>query len=137
MTDIYDPFEENEIPSLSEKRKTGGQPGNRNALKHGLYSRLLLPDEKKSLDRDSVGKLDDEITMMRALLYRTLKSFKENPPASFMDHIHALRAISFAVTSLQGVFRAQKIVYNENGHTVEEVMQEIMEELGKLPPEID
>ena len=77
---------------LVPKRHKGGQPGNRNALKHGLYSRLLLPDEKKSLDRDSVGKLDDEITMMRALLYRTRNNghawlFSEEKTAPYVQEL--------------------------------------------------
>jgi len=117
----------------TDRRASGAQPGNRNALKHGFYSRLLLPDEKKSLNGDSLGQLNDEITMLRALLYRTVKSFRENPPTSFMEHVRALRAVTLAINCLQGTIRAQKDVYNEGGHTMDELMDKALQELSRLP----
>ena len=54
------------------KRKTGGQPGNQNARKHGFYSKVLAQDEKHQLkyavDMDG---LDQEIAILR-LKFRSL-----------------------------------------------------------------
>jgi hypothetical protein len=56
---------ENEIV----KRKRGAQPGNRNALKHGLYARNFTDADLEDLGGVS-GHLEDEIAMMRVGLKR-------------------------------------------------------------------
>jgi len=48
------------------------RPGNRNALKHGLYSKRLTDEEMAMLPLMPVGSLDEEIRLARALLQRTL-----------------------------------------------------------------
>jgi hypothetical protein len=50
------------------KRKRGGQPGNRNAWRHGFYSDKFTPDEM-SRARGCAERvsLDDEIWMLRIL----------------------------------------------------------------------
>ncbi len=54
------------------KRKIGGQPGNQNARKHGLYSKVLTPDEKRQLKYAvDVDGLDQEIAILR-LKFRSL-----------------------------------------------------------------
>ncbi len=54
------------------RRKSGGQPRNQNARKHGLYSKVLAPDEKRQL-KYAVGAdgLDQEIAILR-LKFRSL-----------------------------------------------------------------
>lgn len=52
-------------------RRRGGQPGNTNALKHGLYSRTLPPAAQEALvqaRRLPVADLSQEITALRARL---------------------------------------------------------------------
>ena len=56
--------------SLLDKRR-GGQPGNTNAVKHGLYSKKFSPDEIESLAGMSEG-LKDEIDVVRVMLKRIL-----------------------------------------------------------------
>ena len=54
------------------KRKSGGQPRNRNALKHGFYSKVLAPREKRELkDAGGVEGLDQEIAILR-IKFRSL-----------------------------------------------------------------
>ncbi len=54
------------------QRKIGAQPGNQNARKHGLYSKVLAPDEKRQLKTASgVDGLDQEIAILR-LKFRSL-----------------------------------------------------------------
>ena len=57
-------------PSLFDRRR-GGQPGNTNAVKHGLYSRKFAPDEVEALSGMQEG-LQDEIDMMRVNISRLL-----------------------------------------------------------------
>ena len=59
------------MPDLIQ-HKTGGQPGNHNAFKHGFYSKVLEPDEKRELKwADSVDGLDQEIAIIR-IKFRSL-----------------------------------------------------------------
>lgn len=53
----------------------GAPKGNVNALRHGLYSAALLPGEEElwATLLAEVGKLDQEITLMRLRLHRLLR----------------------------------------------------------------
>lgn len=53
----------------------GAPKGNTNALKHGIYSDALLPGEEGLWDQlyGEIGKLDQEITLMRLRLHRLLR----------------------------------------------------------------
>lgn len=55
-------------PSLFERRR-GGQPGNTNAVKHGLYSRRFDPEEVEALSGMQEG-VKDEIELARVNLSR-------------------------------------------------------------------
>lgn len=50
-------------PSLFERRR-GGQPGNTNAVKHGLYSARFFPEEIEALSDMQEG-VKDEIELVR------------------------------------------------------------------------
>lgn len=58
-------------PSLFERRR-GGQPGNTNAVKHGLYSAKFSPEEAESLTGMREG-LQDEIDLMRVQISRLME----------------------------------------------------------------
>ena len=58
-------------PSLFDKRR-GGQPGNTNAVKHGLYSRRFDPEEVSALSAMQDG-VKDEIDACRVTLGRILE----------------------------------------------------------------
>ena len=52
-----------------KKRKSGGQPGNQNARKHGFYSKHFTPDQAKQLeDADDLRDLGPEIALLRVKL---------------------------------------------------------------------
>ena len=57
-------------PSLFDRRR-GGQPGNTNAVKHGLYSRRFDPEEIEALSGMQDG-VKDEIEAVRVTLSRIL-----------------------------------------------------------------
>ena len=61
------------------KRKKGGQPGNRNAMKHGFYSRVLSQADILALQQaDSVEGLDTEISILRLKLSQLLERDPDN-----------------------------------------------------------
>ena len=53
-------------PRRTPKRRTGGQPGNTNARKHGFYSTYLTPKERRKLKEASrLEGLENELSIMR------------------------------------------------------------------------
>ena len=51
------------------RKKTGGQPGNRNAVKHGLYAKALTPEQQDVFpDTLKMEFLNHEIAVMRLKL---------------------------------------------------------------------
>lgn len=63
------------------------RPGNRNALKHGLYSDRLTDEEKALLQLMPVGNLDEEVRLARVLLMRTLEAEETDDGALWTDRV--------------------------------------------------
>ena len=60
--------------------RCGARPGNRNALRHGLYSKQLTPEEQLDLAAASVAEsLGDEIPMTRLMILRALRQRDPSP----------------------------------------------------------
>jgi hypothetical protein len=63
------------------KRKSGGQPGNQNARKHGFYSQNLTEEEKLELESASdMDGLDQEMAILRVKFRALLTSSGMNFP---------------------------------------------------------
>ncbi len=61
------------------KRKKGAQPGNRNAITHGFYSKVLTEADKLELQQaDSVEGLDAEIAILRLKICHLLVRDPDN-----------------------------------------------------------
>ena len=61
------------------KRNKGDQPGNRNARKHGFYSKVLTRSEKLELQKAvSVEGLGDEIALLRLKIFQLLERDPDN-----------------------------------------------------------
>jgi hypothetical protein len=56
-----------------ENRKKGGQPGNRNAIKHGFYSKTLTDAEQNDFEKAAgIEGIDEEIALIRLEIKRAL-----------------------------------------------------------------
>ena len=86
------------------KRKSGGQPGNQNARKHGFYSRVLTPEQQHVLALASkVHGLDGEIAIMRLKI------------ASIINHSpHDQKLLLEAMASLRQLLRVQQSLSNSD-----------------------
>ena len=63
-----------------KKRKSGGQPGNQNARKHGYYSKHFTPEQMNELEEINYHKgLDPEIALLRVRLNALLKDPEADP----------------------------------------------------------
>jgi len=91
------------------KRKTGAQPGNTNALKHGcFYSRRFNPLEVNDLDVALREGVEDEIALLRVTIRRVfdLANEKGEDPETWFK---ALSTLGLASTRLAGLVRTQEL----------------------------
>jgi hypothetical protein len=88
------------------KHKSGGQPGNQNARKHGFYSRVLTPEQQQVLALASrVRGLDGEIAVMRLKI------------VSIVNHSpHDQKLLLEAMASLRQLLRVQQSLRNSDRH---------------------
>ena len=71
------------------KRKPGGQPGNQNARKHGVYSKVLTPEEQRLLSLASIPGIDGEIALLRMKIRAIVK--EDRWPAEGLNRtMHAI-----------------------------------------------
>ena len=56
-----------------EKRKRGAPAGNKNAVKHGFYSKMLNEADKKDFEKAAgIEGIDEEIALMRLEIKRAI-----------------------------------------------------------------
>ncbi len=93
-------FTEEHIDSeilVKEKGSQGGQPGNTNALKYGLYTRSMTPADVNCLEANRDTVMEDELTLVRVMLLRVAESLSKEPPAEFRKHLRALNLVNAAI----------------------------------------
>ena len=62
---------------MEHKRQRGGQPANRNARKHGYYSKVFTKEERADYySAGDVQGIDEEIALIRHVI-KTVASFKD------------------------------------------------------------
>ncbi len=75
---------------VSHAGRCGARPGNRNALRHGLYSGSLAPEERLELALAEASEgLDEEIAVTRLMILRALRE-QEAPPETYARLADAL-----------------------------------------------
>jgi len=109
----------------------GGQPGNKNALKHGFYSFWFTHKEKLRLDKDILGKLDDEEKSLNIMIDRIFAAI-EKEEMTLDQSLAASRAVSLAVGRIESIHRSRKTVYDN-----QTTLQKALEELKYIPFEED
>lgn len=118
---------DNDIP-----RKRGGQPGNRNAVKHGFYARSWKYRDRKGLEEvDPVG-LADEIALMRVCIRRLAETFTPDLPQE--QQMRFMRTLSQAAYALNRMVRTQQLITPEEESELRQVLNralsEVTQELG-------
>lgn len=97
------------VKRMKTKKGRGGQRGNANALKHGLYSKHFSNAESKLLDelKKSPDDLESEIAMARVLALRVFGNLPASPS------VEQLEALSVANTRLATLLRTAKFLRGE------------------------
>jgi hypothetical protein len=97
-------------------RKGGGQPGNRNALKHALYAKHYPDETKKVLAKWGLDDYAAEVQLLRVSLDKlTQDIFSSTADAS--ERIKIVFAISSAVDSLVNASK-QHLLFNSSDNPV-------------------
>jgi hypothetical protein len=118
--------------SKPSKRKRGAQPGNSNALRHGLYSKNFTETELTGLDQDVKGEFTDEIALARVQAGRLSEILKDYKTMPFDDYIAASNALNNYLDRIQRLSRAQHFMYRN-----QTTMAQALAELANIPPEED
>ena len=111
------------------KRHHGGQPGNKNAEKHGFYSRRFTAEETSKLnarDRDRYS-LDDEIDLLTVYLDRIAKLVTAEKAISEQD-LKTLNTLALMAQGKSTLIRTHYLVKGKGG-LVEQTILEALEEL--------
>ena len=94
----------------SQRRKRGGQPGNRNAVQHGLYAQQL---GKLEGGQDAVEGLTDQIAMLRLSVRETARRAEADPKPE--ADLELLRAVTAACTAINRLVRTHKVLARMDG----------------------
>ena len=113
------------------RRKRGGQPGNKNRLKHGFYAHSFDPLEDADLDTMVAAGLQDEVAMLRVVIRRL---FDLSRGCRDLDEmINSAGALGMLATRLAGMLRTQKIL---NGGDEAGVTESISRALADIVDEL-
>jgi len=97
-------MEKNQMPTKVD-RKRGAPKGNRNARKHGFYSKVL--DEAEQIDFElasGVEGIDDEIALLRV----KIKSILSNDPENIKLIMQATNALARLIRTRYNITKDQK-----------------------------
>lgn len=118
-------------------KKPGAQKGNKNAEKHGFYSKNFTPNETKRLATSDRYSLDDEIDLLRVCIDRLNKelSFDEvertdaqGNTSRDAHYLGQLNTLSVMTQSISTLIRTHYLTRGKGG-AVETGIMEALEEL--------
>ncbi len=135
----------NETTQKTGARRRGGQPGNHNALKHGLYTQEVwseLKPRKTSGEAEAGLEAADllaEVAMLRSLIRRLFESAWNEESTGGL--IEVLRALGVASTRLAVLLRTQRLLDGEQGSQamlmIQEALTEVMAEMESAARRLD
>jgi len=122
--------------TLTPKRKGGGQPGNKNALRHGFYAKKFTADENSRLDKTNAVDVQAEIALLRVCIGR-LQNELNFAPAYLTDAFHneirddhylkALNTLSQMTQSLGTLTRTHYLIRGKGGDVTDAIMRALEE----------
>jgi hypothetical protein len=113
-----------------DKRKRGGQPGNTNAAKHGLYSRNFRSVELDDLPAAMAQDLTEEIAMLRIVMARVLALAAESEDLPTTAAL--LGSLGHASTQLSGLLKTQRLISGDGNTTAAAITAAIAEVVNEL-----
>ena len=123
------------------KKRSGAQPGNKNALKHGFYSKRFSEEEKERLNGQSATDVKSEIAFLRVCMDRLAQSMgmtlveataEETPAATTTksddQYLKQLNTLSLMSQSLGTLIRTQHLIHGGKGE-IEDAINNALEQI--------
>jgi hypothetical protein len=118
------------------KKKRGAQPGNNNALHHGLYSTAYQSRASRTLDEFPASDLTAEIELIRVMTARFVESVHSGAQLDPETQLSALRAVTLSVQAISSLLRLQALRSSASKFgdiTEEQAMRELDPDYDKKP----
>ena len=115
-------------------KKRGGQPNNKNAYKHGFYSKHFNQFESKALSEIPLTNVTDVIDLMRVSTGRFMEAYTISlEELDFESRLTALRTISMAAGRIASLVRIQASASKNDNKADElnEAIKKIEEDLAE------
>jgi len=108
------------------KRRQGAQPGNKNAEKHGFYSKNFSSEETTRLANSDLHSVEHEIELLRIYVSR----ISELVPLDEIgeNELKALNTLSLLTQSISTMIRTHYLTRGKGG-VVEKSIMDALEEL--------
>lgn len=110
-------------------RSRGGQPGNQNRLKHGLYAKQVSIEDSDLLESMSADLNVDELALARIRLKSCLEKQLDAPPEHWLTYE---RAIAYYLHLIASLINKNALIKEHNGGdafmTVMEMIRQVNEE---------
>lgn len=143
ISNVKQPNAKRKPRTKTSQRKPGGQPGNKNAEKHGFYSRQYSAEEASRLQGTDRASLDDEIDLMRVCMDRLAWELdldaaylpnKDGGQSNLRDdhYLKQINTMSLISQSIATLIRTQHLTRGKGG----QVEQTILEALAELALEM-
>jgi hypothetical protein len=108
-------------------RPSGGQPGNRNAFKHGFYAKGCHPLELSDLSTALGEGLTDEIALLRVIIRRVFDFASDHESQTLETWSGSLNTLGAACTRLAGLLRTNQIL---GGGGPDDMLKELAQAFG-------
>jgi hypothetical protein len=109
-------------------RQRGAQSGNRNAYKHGFYTRAFQPSDQLEISAPGKDRLQDEINLLRVLIANTAQIIQPDQSPSFQETISALYTVSLALARLDSLHHTNNRLQSPN--TYDQFWMRLYKSLG-------
>lgn len=130
------------MPTRKTKGKQGAQPNNKNALKHGFYSKQFSAEQNKRLDQQATIDVEAEINLIRICLDNLQQqlSFKEvtrtdDKGNEYRDghYLLQLNTLAIMTQSISTLVRTHYLIRGKSADiqtTILQALEEIRLEMG-------
>jgi hypothetical protein len=81
-------------------RQRGGQPGNKNRLKHGLYSKQVSQEDSAELESMSLDRTEHELALARVRLKTCIEKQLTAAPEDWLSYERAITHYLRLIASL-------------------------------------
>ncbi len=111
-------------------RRRGGQPGNTNRLKHGLYSNLISSEDEAELESMELDRNHSELKLARARLKACFEKQQTADPKDWLSYERAIAFYLRIIAMLTHRNATQRAEDKTAFMTVLEMIRQVNEEQG-------